>query len=553
MPVLDNTQSDDQLLFEVEASFDGGTDSRNLPRLLGQGQCAEMINIDTAVDGTAVTRRGTAIWGSSFSGSPAGTYPITGMGFYNTNERTDLIVARNGYLYVKSTTEANVAWTRINYESTNFAFSNNVQPVYFTMLEGKMFFSNGTGVLKWIEPLAGTASGLVIKDCPQQVFGVSPNTTTLPAPSNLIFLTTHLGRIFAVDNTYPDTIRVSSVLSASGTMSWNSVDSLTLSGLKGISDGDAITGIASWTGTRLVVFKRHSTFVVDCDGDTTYWSVQNIDENVGCASHRSIARVGSDVFWLSDAGVRTLVRTLAGTENQISEPLSKPIQPLIGDIYKASIESASAIFFENRYILSLPSKPDASSRFSIVYNTLTRNWTGKWIGMDGLCHVRYTNEFIDSIFIGMPNGTVMRWLGGQSESNEYYNSYYDATVPVYASLTTREYSFGDYVTKKSPFSFEVEFLESSSVADVYLIMDGGSKVAVVTAATAASGIAIPFILDSTSRLGTSNYKRIGFTLIGKPQFKGIQFYVAARGSSPKMGLISLAISAYKDNYIPVQS
>jgi hypothetical protein len=549
MPVLDNAQTDDQLLFEVESSFDGGTDSRNLPRLLAQGQCVEMLNIDTAVDGTAMTRRGTEIWGGTFPDAPAGTYRVTGMGFYNTNERTDLIVARNGFLYVKSTAEKALNWKRINYGSSNFSFTNTAQPVYFTMLEGKIFFSNGIGVLKYIEPLVSTSSGLVVRDCPAQSFSAG---TSLPAPSGMVFLTTHLGRIFAVDKAYPDSIRVSSVLSASGTMSWNSVDSVTLSGLKGISDGDAITGISAWTGTRLVVFKRHSTFVVDCGGDPTEWSVQNIDENVGCASHRSIARVGSDIFWLSDGGVRTLVRTLAGTENQISEPLSKPIQPLISDIYISSIENSSAIFFENRYILSLPSKPDGNSRFSIVFNTLTRNWSGKWVGMDGLCHVRYTNEGIDSLFIGMADGSVRRWLGGSNEPNDYSYSYSDAGGLISCSILTRQYTFGDYVTKKSPFALEVEFLDSKSITEVSYVIDGGPKIPLISASTGSSGVVIPFYLDGTPQLAYSNSKRIGLSLIGQPQFKGIQFLITG-GANLKLGLVSLALSAYMDTYIPVQT
>jgi hypothetical protein len=549
MPVLDNVTQDDPLLFEGIASFDGGMDTKTQPRQLAMNQCVDMLNIDTDNDNSATTRKGTENWGT-FPATPTGTWPICGMAFFNTNDRTDLIVARNGYLYAQNAQTNNVAWTRVNFASSSFTFTNTNDPVYFTMLEGKMFFCDGINVLRYIEPLGGTASGLVVRDCPAQSFGSGATLTTLPAPQRFVYLTTHLGRVFAVDKLYPDTLRVSSALSASSSSSWNSVDSIGLSGLKAISDGDAITGICSWTGTRLVVFKRHSTFVIQCDGDTSEWIVQNIDENIGCASHKSIARAGSDIFWLSDSGVRTLVRTLAGSENQISEPLSKPITQLISKIYLAQIESSAACFYENRYILTVPSLPDGSTRFTMVYNTVYRSWTGRWTGMDALHYVRYTNDSIDSLFLGMSNGFIRRWLGGKKASFDTESDYLDAGQSYSSSITTREYTFSDYLTKKTPFSVEAEFIDSDADVSISFIKDSGSRINIVTDfPTIVNSLTIPFTLDSNALLPSSLSVRAGSSMLGTSQFKGIKFIISA--SSGKMNLVSFAFSAYMDTYVPV--
>lgn len=554
MPVLDNVTQDDPLLFEGIVSFEGGMDTKTQPRQLAMNQCVDMLNIDTDNDNSATTRKGTENWGS-FPATPAGTWPICGMAFFNTNDRTDLIVARNGYLYTQNAQTNNVAWTRINFESSDFTFTSTNDPVYFTMLEGKMFFCDGINVLRYIEPLGGTASGLVVRNCPAQSFssgGAGSTPTTLPAPQRFIYLTTHLGRVFAVDKLYPDTLRVSSALSASSSSSWNSVDSISLSGLKAISDGDAITGICSWTGTRLVVFKRHSTFVIQCDGDTSEWIVQNIDENIGCASHKSIARAGSDIFWLSDSGVRTLVRTLSGSENQISEPLSKPITQLVSNIYLAQIESSAACFYENRYILTVPSLPDGTSRFTMVYNTIYRSWTGRWTGMDALHYVRYTNDNIDSLFLGMKNGTVRRWLGGKKTSFDTESDYLDAGVPYESSITTREYTFSDYLTKKTPFALEAEFLDSDARITISFIKDSGSRINLISnVPTSAYALTIPFLLNGFAFLPSSLSIRRGASMLGTSQFKGIKFVISA--TSGKMNLISLAFSVYMDTYIPVET
>lgn len=547
MPVLDNTQQDDVLVFDGSTSFDGGMDSRTLPRALPADKYVEMVNIDTAENGTASTRKGTELWGTGLTANS--TKPVQGMGFYNTYDKTELIVARDGKIYAQQSESPTAAWVRVNLQFGNFDLSSSDATVYFTMLEGKMFFSDGVGTLRWIEPLSTTASGLVIRTAPQQDFSTPQVPAILPAPSGLLFLTTHLGRIFAVDKQYPDTLRVSTILSASGTQSWNSVDSTTLSGLRAISDGDAITGVTTWTGTKLVIFKRHSTFVLDAAGDVSDWSIQNIDENVGCASHGTIARVGSDVFWLSDEGVRTLVRTLSGTENQVSDPLSRPINSLIGDIYQPSIEKSSAYFYENRYILSVPKVPDASTRFSIVFNTLTRSWSGKWVGMDALHYIRYTNGTVDSLFLGMQDGTVRRWFGGGKADSFASFMYYDVGVPYESYVVTRDYTFGDYLTKKSLFSAEIDFLESSADIDMSLIRDSSAKVGIITDAdTDTIGVTLPFFLNSECILSTAYEKRIGCSFIGTEQCKAVRLYI--HSAAGRMNLVSVAISAYIDTYLP---
>jgi hypothetical protein len=372
-------------------------------------------------------------------------------------------------------------------------------------------------------------------------------------PSKLRYLTSHAGRLFGVDSTYPDTIRVSEILDAISPSvvvngnatgaSWNSGNDVTIGG-----DGDEITGMCSWTGTRLVVFKRNYTYVVECaDPDPANWIIQQVDGNIGCVAHRSICRVGADVYWLSANGVRTLKRTLAGTEQEISEPLSKPISSTIDNIYQPLIHLSAAVFYDNKYIVSFPQKSNGETWVTASYNTIFKCWSGKWTGIYGTCWARYTNETIDHLMFGLNNGKVGRWLGNKDSSSIVDEDYKDFGVAYETKVTSREYTFGDYISDKSPFNIDVEFSNSQGLASVYMVKDSGVLVPVLeNIETRNLGLTLPFVLDGDAIISNSGFRRRAAPIIGTTQFRGIR--VVVRSSSGKLGLRRVVASAYIDTY-----
>jgi len=543
MPYLDSGAQDDVLVFDSTIEFTGGMETYRAPRLIEQNQTASLVNVDLDRDGAAVTRLGSENWGPVFTGDTS-TTEIQGLAFYNTNERTDLICVKNAKLWWQNSQTNNVAWTRINPASGTFTTTQTTGDVYFAQLEGKMFFCDGFQDLKYIAPEPSPLIGLGVYDIPQDPIA------GWRRPTKMKFLTTHAGRLMGVDSDYPDTIRVSEILDATSPSfgspptggAWNAANDVTVGG-----DGDAITGLASWTGTRLVVFKRNATYVIECeDPDPANWIIQQIDGAVGCAAHKSIARVGADVYWLSGNGVRTLRRTLSGTENEISEPLSKPISSLTDRIYSGDISKSAGYFYDNRYFLTTPETPLGATSSTIVYNTITKSWSGRWT-MPALHWVRYTNAAADHLVFGTSVGFVRRWMGNKQSTAITLSDYTDAGAGYETYVLSREFSFGDFLSDKSPFNIEVEFFNSLSSASIYVIKDSGFASEVFSAIpTTNLGLTLPFVLDASAILSTIATRRRAQSLIGSSQFRGMQ--ILARSQSGKLGLRAFSASAFIDPY-----
>lgn len=541
MPLIDSATQDDVVVFDGTQEFTGGVDSYRSAMFIDQNQASELINVDIARDGSAVSRLGYEYWGPTFTGNST-TTRIQGLFFYNTSDRTDLITAKDGKLWWQNSLTNNAAWARINYASTDFSLTNATNQLYFAQLQGRVFFSDGLQDLMYIEPVS---TSLKVSTIPTDAIA------GWRRPARMKYLTTHVGRLLGVDTTYPDTIRASEIFDAISPSvgspltggAWNSTNDITIGG-----DGDEITGMCPWTGTRLVVFKRNSTYLVECgDSDPANWLIQQVDENIGCVAHRTIARVGADVYWLSSDGVRTLKRTLAGTEQEISEPLSRQISSLIDNIYKPTIHLSSAVFYDNKYIISFPINSDGETWNTACYNTMFKCWSGKWTGIYGTCWARYTNETISHLMFGLNNGKVARWLGNREPSLIVSSDYTDSGVNYETKVISREYIFGDFISTKSPFNLDVEFANSQGLATVYMVKDSGAIVPVLeNIQTTNLGLTLPFLLDSLAIISNSGTRRRAASVIGTTQFRGMKLIVST--PSGKLALRSVVASAYIDTY-----
>ena len=158
---------------------------------------------------------------------------------------------------------------------------------------------------------------------------------SLSAPSKPIYLTTHTNRLWCVSNdtsVTPDTLYFSDLLDGEV---WDPLGSIRIG-----ADGDPIKGLYSWFGYKLLVFKERSIWTVDADPtqDPADWQVTLVSGNIGCSSHRSIAAVGPDVFFLSRDGIRSMAQIQAGTQTSVGLALSSPINDLISRINKTKLD-----------------------------------------------------------------------------------------------------------------------------------------------------------------------------------------------------------------------
>jgi hypothetical protein len=402
--------------------------------------------------------------------------------------------------------------------------------VYFAQLNDKLFYSDGYGSLKYITSSAtdssvtagkisridvirqgsghssiptitvsappsgvtATATAIVANDGnlvaititnPGSGYITAPTVTISPtnqshavafvslaAPAKPLYLTTHTNRLWCVsaDTTVPpDTLYFSDLLDGE---TWDPLGSIRVGG-----DGDPITGIYSWFGYRLLVFKERSIWSVDADPtqDPADWVISIISGNVGCASHRSIAAVGPDVFFLTRDGIRSLSQIQAGTQTSTGLALSSPIGDIISRIDKAQYALCDGVYWNNRYMLSVPLIPDGGTSQTtnnavIVYHALARSWLGYWDNWQA-------NDFVTTNFSA--RGPILMFAGqvlslstsaGQVWAfNDYLPAsrfdpptqmaYYDGGSVYISSITTKAYNLGEPIPDKIGYSIQFAF------------------------------------------------------------------------------------------------
>ena len=525
MPVLNVESLDDPLLFDATGSFSGGMNSIAAPRLLPEVASSELINVDIDKTGTAITRRGSKTL--SATAVPEGTAYVQGISFFNTLSQDKIVIAKNRKIFHFDAAAGTGSWTQ---EGSSYLTYASEDEVYFAQLEEKLFFCDGTSGLKYFD-------GTSVQNVPAGA----------GAPNSPKLIASHTNRLFVVPSGEPDTIYVSDLLDAEGTSSWSVAQTIRIGG-----DGDPITAIFPWTGYRLLAFKRTSTYVINADPTATSiadWSIEAIDKSVGCIAQRSLAQVGADVYWLALDGVRSLRRTLAGTEQEITEPLSKPIDSIMQTINLSYAQKAAGFYYLNRYILSFPTGASEIPDTTICFNTDFKTWSGKWTGLAGTCFARYTRPPNDDMCFGTTDGKVLRWRGNVPEEDEVDTDFQDDGDDIATSITSREFTFGDVVSLKSLYGIEIEFYGSSTNCDIELIPDGGSAETVFTnIQTFNSQLTLPFVLNVNAVLGSLGTKRRGRDLSGRSPLRGVQVRITS--DSGKLAIRSIVLSSFLESYRP---
>jgi len=397
---------------------------------------------------------------------------------------------------------------------------------------------------------------------------------SLTPPGKPLYLTTHTNRIWCASadtSNPPDTLFFSDILDGE---TWDPLGSIRVGG-----DGDPIRGLYSWFGYKLLVFKERSIWSVDADPtqDPADWIISIISGNIGCSSHRSIAAVGADVFFLSRDGIRSMAQIQAGTQTSVGLALSSPINDLISRIDKTKLELCDGVFWNNRYLLAVPfitsgpfsvglenesalllesgSDLEMEGAFIrnnavIVYHSLARSWLGYWDNWQ-------VNDFIPTAFSEF--GPVLMFAGeiislsdgaGQVWSfNDYLpntrlspissSAYLDGGSTYESSVITKAYNLGEPIPDKIGYSIQIAldnpYTSSIGAALSFSTNMSGSFTSIDPA------ISIP---------NTQKYLA-AYNLISRGRWNTIQFKINTTNGS-RLSLQSTILSGFVDSVRPQQ-
>jgi hypothetical protein len=206
----------------------------------------------------------------------------------------------------------------------------------------------------------------------------------------------------------------------SGSLSLNSV----------FPNNDQIIGLAAHNGF-LIIFGRNNIAIYGNPIDVTELTLADYIPNVGCIARDSIVNIGTDIVFLSDSGVRSLLRVIQEKSLPMRD-LSKNVRDdLMQNVASETATNIKAVYYDRDafYLLSLP-----TTRFVYCFDTRSALQDGSsrvtiWDSMEPKAF--YVNS-TKQLLIGKP-GYIGRYFGhtdnGASYRFKYFTNYFDFDQP----------------------------------------------------------------------------------------------------------------------------
>ena len=494
----------------------------------GVAQLFDDVNTSTWSTGAALTDTWTESpatdtefsalkWSASLVG------PILKVAYYDVPEDEQIILAN--YDTTADTRKIKVVGETGSVGDTGGTFSEDATAVYFAQLVDRMYFCDGVGDLQYVSGstrsaiTAGTISSIEITEqglgyeaVPAITFSSGAAAATaklgyggrvieavvdtpssgysLTAPPTIAFaagaadptatgiahlsqiplkpklLISHSNRLFCASadtSVPPDTLYTSDVLDGE---SW---DLLGNSIRVGSGDGDPITALLPWFEFKILVFKERSVWSVDANPAQAVadWEIKLINNRTGCIAHQTAQQVGPDVFFLSRDGVRSLSTIEAGAQTDISSPISAPINDYIERINKTHIGKSCAVYYRNRYMLSVPLDSATEPDTTLVFNAEQKSWSGFWVGWEPRSFAVTAFSGNIRLQFGDNCGKLFTWLDYVAESSATESDYRDQTDDYDTKLLSRAYNYKEIYADK--LGYQVEFDVDNRFASEQLV------------------------------------------------------------------------------------
>jgi hypothetical protein len=561
MPYYIDT-TDDVLSIAGSTSFEGGQASGISPSLIGNNQASEISNMTISPSGILQTRQGIETVSTNVSSSSA----IQGMHYFDTPNIEEIVVACNGIIF-KSTSATSFATTagtvtsgavQVDFSQFNnrLYYSDGASNLHFT--DGTTAYRQGTSVLAITVTNDGTgytSVPTVTISAPSLTYGTtatavatvvsnkvsaitvtnagsgytSAPTVTITggggsgatatasvsalSPSGLRLIRQFTNRLFAVGTgSNRNTLYASDLLDAEV---WKATNSIVVGG----NDGEDIIAIQPFFDFELLVFKPNKIYLVTVDPTATTaagWNVRLINDKIGCQASGSAIFTNKDVLFLSNDGIRSVVRSAADDFYTVGPTLSEQVKNVIARINRGYIGSANAAFHNNRYYLALPLDNSTTCNYMLVYNTLFGSFEGLWsIAASAMTKTNFSGGYSTNcvkLAIGSPTGQVGHLYDyldpdlqgdGNTEFKDYGTSYASYVV-------TKAYDFDDRISKKYGSHYEMEFYYSTATnCTIGMKRETDSQYVTIGTSVDTStpgGLTLPFTLPATLSAQTYNFR-----------------------------------------------
>lgn len=372
--------------------------------------------------------------------------------------------------------------------------------------------------------------------------GATATATVSPPPLNLRILINTGNRLFGVGSAgNRNTLYASDILDPAV---WDSANSAIINA----DDGDEITAIVPYYENRIIVFKKRRIFQVTIPPDMTSaadWIIQLISNNTGCVAEGSAVQVNSDIFFLSDDGIRSLVRSASDDFTSVGLPISEVIKDVIQEINTAEIGISTAAFYDNRYFLAVPTGSNDFNDTIIVYNTTLNAFEGTWT--PNVMQFALTNFQDEGLRLmkKATTGQIQKYSGYKTPAQVTTADYQDAGVDYESYVRTRDMNFGDPFAEKHGSHFEVVFDDSFSTDVTIAIqrdIDVGDIDVQPNLNISSAVLTLPFVLPA--QLPSSVKKRLASDLRAYQKWRLLNIKIASVAN--KMAIRQITAAANPD-------
>jgi len=464
--IVNSTQApDDQRLFVIRHDFSGGINTRQHASNLGDNQAEDLSNWDIGVMGEMRKRSGLSLV------EDVGTTTGTGaFGFEPDGGTPELLITHSTKL------EGWVGSGSFVEHKTNFTTG-----LLTTMFkagesgEGDVVFV-GNGTDNWfrmnqshtMQDLGNTA-GTGSDSPPKSTVGTYYRNRVWVLKSNLLYWSDAFPADYSsAFDTVSNNFRIP------------------------VGTERAILGLRD---TGLVVIGADQVWGINPSATPTATDLPEKILDIGCVCGNTVAQVGDDIYFLAKDGVRAVFRSQQDKlQLGVSYPLSYPLKDEYNTISWGYISKANAVYWDNKYFLSLPVNSSSYNNQVWVYYPAQQAWTifDDW-NIAAFSKITISGE--ERLYaIDSTDAKIYRVLDSTT----------DNSTAVSATFIGKEENFGQPLVEKNGGEIEIEadVAGSGDSLSVSVSLDGQSFQSLgtvdLTSSTAPTlPVALPFSLSDS--------------------------------------------------------
>jgi hypothetical protein len=201
-----------------------------------------------------------------------------------------------------------------------------------------------------------------------------------------------------------------------------------------VPNNDPITAIASHNG-KLIIFCERHIVIYDNPTDPSALVLSDVINGVGCIARDSVASIGTDILFLSQTGVQSLLRTVQEKSLPFRDISKNVRDSLISNVNSETLKNIKAVYYptDAHYLLALP-----STGFTYCFDT-------RGVLENGGARVTIWKDMKPTAFNLTQNKEL--YIGKAGYIGKY-NGYQDNGVTYRMSYYTNYFDFGQPATTK---------------------------------------------------------------------------------------------------------